>query len=300
MLINVLPFDVLHNTSPYSKLFRSSPKYLEFQPFGCLVFPLIRPYNSHKFSYRSLLCVYLGKSPLYSAYRCLDTTTSRLYLAKLVRFHPNTFPCAATPSTLASPPLPQPWLQMHWTPSSPPRAAPSGTPSASSSLHAPTLSSTVSSPTDSGSPPRSSPSPHLLVDFTSNFPSQLSPPHSSLPADSAATLEPVTRTHSMVLRPSTMHRRQANVATSTAASVHSEPATFKQASQHLEWRQAMQQEFDALTATHTWDLVPHPSHTNIIQNKWIFRVKQNADGSLDRYKARLVAKGFTQQSGLDY
>ena len=35
-------------------------------------------------------------------------------------------------------------------------------------------------------------------------------------------------------------------------------------------------------------------------NKWIFRVKKNSDGTINRYKAKLVAKGFLQTEGVDY
>jgi len=39
---------------------------------------------------------------------------------------------------------------------------------------------------------------------------------------------------------------------------------------------------------------------NIVGSRWVFRIKQNSDGSLERYKARLVAKGFHQKQGEDY
>ncbi|KAG8486732.1 hypothetical protein CXB51_020279 [Gossypium anomalum] len=50
----------------------------------------------------------------------------------------------------------------------------------------------------------------------------------------------------------------------------------------------------------TWELVPRPANRKVIGVKWVYRAKQNADGSLNKLKARLVVKGFSQKYGLDY
>ena len=62
----------------------------------------------------------------------------------------------------------------------------------------------------------------------------------------------------------------------------------------------MNQEFHALLENNTWTLCPIPRHRHIIKNNWVYKLKQNFDGTIDRYKARLVAKGFHQRDGLDY
>jgi histone deacetylase 1/2 len=62
----------------------------------------------------------------------------------------------------------------------------------------------------------------------------------------------------------------------------------------------MEQEYHALLRNETWTLVPPPLRANVIDSKWVFKVKKYSDGSIERYKACLVARGFRQRYGLDY
>jgi hypothetical protein len=62
----------------------------------------------------------------------------------------------------------------------------------------------------------------------------------------------------------------------------------------------MKEEMHALDLNHTWDLILKPAGISIVGCCWIFIVKQNLDGIVDRLKARLMAKGFTQTYNLDY
>jgi hypothetical protein len=78
------------------------------------------------------------------------------------------------------------------------------------------------------------------------------------------------------------------------------PSSVRTALADPHWRRAMEEEYAALLANHTSDLVPRPPGTNVVTGKWLFRHKLTSDGSLDSYFARWVLRGFTQRPGVDY
>ncbi|XP_076949990.1 putative mitochondrial protein AtMg00820 [Bidens hawaiensis] len=59
-------------------------------------------------------------------------------------------------------------------------------------------------------------------------------------------------------------------------------------------------EYNALMKDGTWTLVPSVKNANVVDCKWVYRIKRDQHGAITRYKARLVAKGFNKQAGIDY
>ena len=66
------------------------------------------------------------------------------------------------------------------------------------------------------------------------------------------------------------------------------------------WKDAMISEYTSLMENETWELVPPEENQNVVGSRWVYKVKRNEDGSVDRFKARLVAQGYTQTRGTDY
>jgi histone deacetylase 1/2 len=82
-----------------------------------------------------------------------------------------------------------------------------------------------------------------------------------------------------------------------------EPLTIKAAlagPEASQWIAACLEELAGLEHMNTWTLVDRPTHCNVLPVKWVFKVKRDMDGFLERFKARICAKGFKQRHGIDY
>nr|GEV64719.1 retrovirus-related Pol polyprotein from transposon TNT 1-94 [Tanacetum cinerariifolium] len=70
------------------------------------------------------------------------------------------------------------------------------------------------------------------------------------------------------------------------------PVSFKEAAKRQECKQAMKEEMQAIERNQTWELVDLPNEKSPIGLKWLFRMKFNTYGGVQKHKVRLVAKGY--------
>ena len=69
-----------------------------------------------------------------------------------------------------------------------------------------------------------------------------------------------------------------------------EPTSFIEVSICDEWKEAMQNKYDALIKNETWKLIDPPVGTKPIGCKWVYKNKYRSYGSLDKNKVRILAK----------
>ena len=61
----------------------------------------------------------------------------------------------------------------------------------------------------------------------------------------------------------------------------------------------MIREYQSTMKNDVWDVVPRPEWKSIVTSKWIYKIKNAVDGSIEKYKARFVARGFSQKERID-
>jgi len=55
-----------------------------------------------------------------------------------------------------------------------------------------------------------------------------------------------------------------------------------------------------LSKNSAWEIVPRLEGKSVVCSRWIYKVKEAADGSVEKYMARFVARGFSQIERINY
>eukprot|EP00253_Pinus_taeda_P035680 PITA_35680 len=71
--------------------------------------------------------------------------------------------------------------------------------------------------------------------------------------------------------------------------VVTEPSSFEEAMEDPAWVDAMVEEYDSIVRNSEWEIVPRPEGKLVVGSRWIYKVKQAANGSVEKCKARFVA-----------
>ena len=267
---NRLPSRVSHGKSPLQLLFNHVPYYKALRIFRCACYPNTRPYNNHKLVFRSGQCTFLCYSLTHKGYKCLNPS-GKIFISRDVIFYEHLFPFS---ESLSSQP-------QHSSISQP--LSFSQSPPILSSKQLVSSISTTSSPSPIAFIPPVNTTTHLENCQDSNAPIV----SSSIPSTVGNTHYMITRSKKSIFKPKVY-------------SVTKEPQSADEVLQNENWKIAMIDEYSALLRNNMWSLVDLPAGRKLIGCKWIFRAKENPDGSINKYKARLVAKGFHQTVGFDY
>lgn len=78
------------------------------------------------------------------------------------------------------------------------------------------------------------------------------------------------------------------------------PSSFEKEVQQPIWVDAMVEEYDSIVKKNAREVVPRPVGKSVVGSRWIYKVKQVVNGSVEKYKARFVASGFSQVHGIYY
>lgn len=236
--------------------------------FGCAYFPNLRAYNSHKFSYHTTKCVFLGMSSHHKGFLCLSST-GRLYISRHVVFNEADFPFQhnflntksveqqiSYTSPLVSSDNSLTWQNVNSSPHVNTGTSTTTTSQDSSSLQqnpSSTEQSSSHSPVSSPHQTNSSPRHFIPIHDTSQFEVNLdaSPTvqntHEDLPN------RVVTRSMRGISKPKVPY-----IGTTTSQPV-TEPNSVSEALTNSHWKRAMEEEINDLHKNHTWELVPYHS-----------------------------------------
>ena len=269
--------------TPYEQIFGDRPNLKSLHVFGCKAFMHNSDPKRGNWDARSKKVIFVGYAGDPTIYRLFEPTTKKVFIERNVSFvemdkgadlH---IPCSMIPDT------PEEKVGV---------IAPQPDTDADDDSYIEELEPSEATPVLS--PSMSSSRPQFVIETARG---SILMPSSSPDTPQVIHLGrtgPVLRERANLKRPD----RFAN-----AVLPNEVPDSYKQAiksSACSEWKRAMDEEMQSHQSNGTWELVEKPDDAHLLDSRWVYRIKFQPNGSIDRYKARLCLKGFRQRAGIDF
>jgi hypothetical protein len=281
--------------APYHASKGQPPSLRLLHPFGCLAMVRVAAPRKSSLTTRSRPAVYLGPASVTKdAHRVLHLDTSSVAVSRNVTFFDDDFPLLRSDSPLAAraPELAED--RPTFKPTVPPPESRVGRNHFATTNPVHSLSGLGSRPPSSSRAPSARVSSRPAVYSDASYRAQRE--------HDASVVQVLVSVDS----PGTYVPDDFEPASAETKETEETPSTFKQALATPEaddWITAVRSELSSLKANGTYTpleggRLPHGRYP--IPARFVFKIKRNSDGSVDRFKARLVAKGFMTRKGIDY
>jgi hypothetical protein len=283
-LINKMPTQVLDGKSPHESLFGTKPQYENLRVFGCLCYARNLDINKTKFDPRAKRRVFLGYPSGQKGYIVYELETEIFFVSRDVQFHENEFPYTTQASDVHENNVINNNLESVYT-------EPITEPNHTSEIQP--QPETTAEPELTSTETTAEPEPELrrstrhvrqssrLHDFVcTSVNTTSSKSNQAAPATHASGTPYAMNTVLGYEKFSLKHR-----AFLSSIDSHMEPTSYSQAIRDPKWQEAIDSELQALEQNKTWTMEPLPSGKRPIGCKWIFKIKYNSDGTVERYKA---------------
>lgn len=270
-LINKVATRTLNAQTPYEVFKGRKPSVKHLRVFGCLGYVKTEPPNLRKLDDKSRALVHLGTEPGSKAYRMFDPTTRRITVSRYVVFDED-----------------KGWK---WDKNSnneddePGRFSIEIGVFGNQGIRDEEIQEIIDSPADEEQ--SSLEENETLIELPQNINEQ-----ETLRRSSTESKRPNYLDDYVYLAEKEGER--------LLLLLNEEPWDFEEAMELKVWRDACEEEIASIVKNKTWDLADLPKGAKAIGLKWIFKIKRNSDGSINKYKSRLVAKGYIQRHGVDF
>jgi hypothetical protein len=82
--------------------------------------------------------------------------------------------------------------------------------------------------------------------------------------------------------------------------IDAKPTIYEEVEEKKEWKDSMIKEYQSIINNYVWDVVLRPKEKTFFSSKWIYKMKNGSNGSIEKYKERLMARDFSQKEEIYY